>query len=100
LTGEGKIARGKIMLFLVGGLIPTTLVTLLLATLFEKLWGDRVLGILLANMLSAVFCVLFATWGMDSFSKALNYLIPQTVVLVITVLRWRGRKTVSLTGAP
>jgi chromate transport protein ChrA len=80
---------------LIGGLVPTALITLLLATLFERLWDDRLWTVLLANGLSAVICVLLARYGYDDLNKALGYLIPQAIVLVITVLRWRGRERVA-----
>ena len=81
---------------LVGGLFPTALVTLLLATLFEKVWGDRLSVVLTANGLSALICVLLGTGGYGTVNKGISYLIPQAVVLALTVFRWRGRQKAAL----
>jgi hypothetical protein len=66
---------------------------LLLISLFEGIWSARISTVLIANGLSAIICVLIARQNYDDLNKALSYLIPQAIILVITILRSRGRSS-------
>jgi hypothetical protein len=62
---------------LIGGLFPTGLITLLLISLFRKIWVYNLVTVLIANALSAFVCILLGSFGYGDVGKALHYLIPQ-----------------------
>jgi len=69
----------------IGGLIPTGLVTLLLIALFKRVWVYNSMSTVVANLISAAFCVWLGTMASGNNNFGLMYLIPQSLVLIVTV---------------
>jgi hypothetical protein len=73
----------------IGGLIPTTLITLLMIALFRKLWAYNLASVLAANVLSLLISSGLAMYFHGTADRGFDYVIPQAIVLVLTVFQWR-----------
>jgi hypothetical protein len=82
----------------IGGLVPTTLISLLLIALFRRIWAYNLGSVLVANVLSLFISSALSIYFHGTADRAFDYVIPQAIVLVLTVFQWRKRSEVDPAG--